>query len=111
MQLIQKNKERDNMVTMWVKLDDESLKRSKYTRPEMEKMIRDFFRKKNGVEVAPLTFQRDDELAVGAFANFFALMMHDADFMAALAECRWDIDGEVENCLAEVKDAMDNIKM
>jgi hypothetical protein len=74
-------------------------------------MIRDFFRKKNGVEVAPLTFQRDDELAVGDFTNFFALMMHDADFMAALSECRWNINGHVENCLAEIKDTMAHIKM
>jgi hypothetical protein len=63
------------------------------------------------VEVAPLTFQRDDELAVGDFANFFEIMICDPDFMAALAECRWDINGKVEDCLGSLKYTMANIKM
>jgi hypothetical protein len=99
------------MVTMHFKLDEEKVNQSKYTKEEVEKIIRDFFKKKNGVEIAPLTFQRDDELAVGAFANMFAIMMHDAEFLSCLSECEWVIDGEKENCLSEVKDTMKNIKM
>jgi hypothetical protein len=57
------------MVTMYFKLDDEKISQSKYTKEDVKKIIRDFFKKKNGIEIAPLTFQRDDELAVGAFAN------------------------------------------
>jgi hypothetical protein len=41
----------------------------------------------------------------------FAIMMHDAEFLSCLSECKWVIDGEKENCLEEVKDTMKNIKM
>jgi hypothetical protein len=99
------------MVTMYFKLDDEKIAQSKYTREDMEKIIRDFFKKKNGIEIAPLVFQRDDELAIGDFTNIFAIMMHDADFLNCLAECKWVINGEKEDCLSEIKDTMATIKM
>jgi hypothetical protein len=99
------------MITMHFKLDEEKILNSKYTQKEVEGIIRDFFIKKDGVEIAPLTFQRDDDLAVGAFANIFAIMMHDPDFLNCLSECKWIINGETENCLADVKDVMANIKM
>jgi hypothetical protein len=99
------------MVTMWFKLDEEKIRQSSYTKEKMEAIIRDFFKKKNGVEIAPLVFQRDDELAVGAFSNMFAIMMHDPVFLDCLAECQWVIDGGRENCLEEFKDTMRTIKM
>jgi hypothetical protein len=99
------------MVTMRFKLDAEAVEKSSYTQEELETKIRQFFAEKNGVEIAPLTFQRDDDYAVGAFANIFAWMMHDPEFMGCISECTWDIDGQVENCLEEVKDTMKNIRM
>jgi hypothetical protein len=99
------------MVTMYFKLDEEKIHQSKYTKEEVEKIIRDFFKKHNGVEIAPLTFQRDDELAIGAFTNMFAIMMHDSEFHSCLSECEWVINGKKENCLSEMKDTMKNIKM
>jgi hypothetical protein len=38
-------------------------------------------------------------------------MMHDADFLNCLAECKWVINGEKEDCLSEIKDTMATIKM
>jgi hypothetical protein len=99
------------MVTMYFKLDEEKTNRSKYTKEEVEKIIRDFFKKKNGIEIAPLTFQRDDVLAVGAFANVFEIMINDAEFLSCLSECEWIINGKKENCLSSLKNTMKNIKM
>jgi hypothetical protein len=99
------------MVTMYFELDEEKIKQSKYTKADVEKIIRDFFKKNNGTEIAPLTFQRDDELAIGEFGNVFEIMMHDADFLSCLAKCEWVINGKKENCLAELIDTMKNIKM
>jgi hypothetical protein len=99
------------MVTMYFKLDEEKINQSKYTKEEVEKIIRDFFKKNNGIEIAPLTFQRDDELAIGAFTNMFAIMMHDPDFLNSMKECYWVIDGKYEECLETLKDTMKNIKM
>jgi polysaccharide pyruvyl transferase WcaK-like protein len=103
--------ETEVMVTMYFKLDEEKIRQSKYTKEQVEKIIRDFFKKQNGIEIAPLTFQRDDELAIGAFTNMFAIMMHDADFLSCLSECEWVINGEKENCLSELIDTMKTIKM
>jgi hypothetical protein len=100
------------MVTMYFKLNDERLSTNKkYTRESMEKKIRDFFAKWNAVEVAPLTFQRDDEYTLGAFANIFVYIMHDIDFRECLAECKWNVDGHVEDCLTDVVEIMENIVM
>jgi hypothetical protein len=99
------------MVTMSFKLDEEKINQSKYTKEAVEKIIRDFFKKKNGIEIAPLTFQRDDELAVGAFGNVFEIMINDAEFLSCLSECEWIIDGKKEDCLSSLKNTMKNIKM
>jgi hypothetical protein len=97
---------------MYFKLDDDRISKSHYTREQLEKIIRDFFKKWNGIEIAPLTFQREDELyAMAAFANIFRIMMHDSEFLDCLAECYWDINGQKENCLEELKDTMRTIKM
>jgi hypothetical protein len=99
------------MIKMWFKLNDEKLATGKYTREEAEKIIRDFFAKHKGVEIAPLTFVRDDEYALGAFGNMFEIWMHDADFMDCLEECKWDVDGHIEDCLHDVKYVMEHIVM
>jgi hypothetical protein len=100
------------MIKMWFKLNDEKLATGKYTREAAEKIIRDFFAKHKGVEIAPLTFVRDDDYyAIGAFTNMFAIMMHDADFMDCLEECKWSVNGHIEDCLHEMKDVMEHIVM
>jgi hypothetical protein len=99
------------MITMYFKLDEDKIRESKYTKEDMETIIRNFFSRKNGIEIAPLTFQRDDELALGAFANIFSIMIDDPDFLSCLAECNWDINGKTENCLSSLKNTMKNIKM
>jgi hypothetical protein len=100
------------MVTMRFKLDAEAVEKSSYTVEELETKIRQFFAKKNGVEIAPLTFQREDsKYGVGAFANIFEWMIHDSEFLGCISECTWDINGKVEDCLASLKDVMKNIRM
>jgi hypothetical protein len=99
------------MVTMYFKLDEEKIRQSKYTKDDVEGIIRGFFKKKNGTEIAPLTFMRDDELAVGTFSNIFEIMIDDAEFLACLSECEWVIDGKREDCLTTLKNTMKNIKM
>jgi hypothetical protein len=96
---------------MYFKLDEEKVNQSKYTKEEVEKIIRDFFKKQNGVEIAPLTFQRDDELAVGAFGNVFEIMIYDAEFLNCLSKCEWIINGKKEDCLSSLNKTMKNIKM
>jgi hypothetical protein len=96
---------------MYFKLYEECKTRGKYTNEEVEKIIKDFFKKKNGTEIAPLTFQRDDELAVGAFANVFTIMIDDPDFLNSMKECYWVINGKYEECLETLKDTMKNIKI
>jgi hypothetical protein len=100
------------MIKMWFKLDEEKLKTGKYSREDAEKIIRDFFVKWHGTEVEPLTFVREDEkYAVGAFSNMFAIWMHDADFLDCIAECKWSINGQIEDCLNDYKEVRKNIKM
>jgi hypothetical protein len=37
--------------------------------------------------------------------------MHDADFMDCLEECKWSVNGDIEDCLHDFKDVMEHIVM
>jgi hypothetical protein len=55
--------------------------------------------------------REDEKYAVGAFGNMFAIWMHDADFLDCIAECKWSINGQIEDCLNDYKEVRKNIKM
>jgi hypothetical protein len=99
------------MIEMTFELDPQKIAESRFTQAQVEAIIRKLFKKWNGVEVAPLTFQRDDEYALGAFGNFFQLWMDDPEFLSCFAACYWYVDGQREDCLNEFLWVQENIVM
>lgn len=91
------------MVTIQFALNKENIKRAGYTITRVEEYLRDFYAKRHATEIAYLTFQRDDEHAMCDLGRIGRVMRKDSLFLSFLEKCVWDVDGEVEDCLQEIK--------
>ena len=91
------------MVTIQFTLDKEKINDSGHSIASVEKYLRDFYARFHAKEIDYLTFQRDDEHAMCDLGRIGRVMRKDPLFLSFLEKCVWDVDGEVEDCLHEIK--------
>jgi hypothetical protein len=41
----------------------------------------------------------------------FAIWMHDEDFLDCIEECKWSVNGQIEDCLNDFKEVRRTIVM
>ncbi len=93
------------MVTIKFELNKENLSKAGYTEKKIIKFLHDFYVvERKATEIEHLVFQRDDEDAMCNFGDIISVLRGNPKFMSFFSKCEWDIDGEEEDILAEIKD-------
>ena len=92
------------MVTIQFELDENKIKEAGHTIANVEKYLRDFYSRRQANEIEYLTFQRDDENAMCVLGDIHDVMVENPSFMDFFKKCVWDVDGEIEDCLQEIKE-------
>ena len=93
------------MVTIKFELNKENIIKAKHT----EKGLIDFLHKfyvieRKATEIEHLVYQRDDANAMCDLGDIITIMQYNSQFMDYFTSCIWDVDGEVEDIIAGVKD-------
>ncbi len=92
------------MVTIKFELNKENLSKAGYTDQNIINFLHDFYvTERKATEIGHLVFQRDDEDAMCNFGDIVSVLRSNPKFMSFFSKCEWDIDGEEEDILAEIK--------
>lgn len=93
------------MVTIKFELNRENLNKAGYAEQKIINFLRNFYvTERKATEIGHLVFQRDDEDAMCDFGDIISVLRGNPKFMGFISKCEWDIDGEEEDILAEIKD-------
>ncbi|MDE5830565.1 MAG: hypothetical protein K2H53_02555 [Clostridia bacterium] len=92
------------MVTIQFELNENSIKRSGYTKRDVENYLNKFFVvKRKCKEVSYLTYQRDDKNAMCNIGDIIPIMGENPQMMDLFSKCIWNVDGTVEDLITIVK--------
>lgn len=93
------------MVTIKFELSQENLSKAGYTDQKIINFLHNFYVvERKATEIGHLVFQRVDEDTMCNFGDIISVLRGNPKFMSSFSKCEWDIDGEEEDILAEIKD-------
>ena len=93
------------MVTIKFELNKDNIVKAGHTEQGLIDFLHRFYvDERKATEIGHLVYQRDDANAMCDLSDIATIMRYHPWFMDYFISCIWDVDEEVEDIIAEVKD-------
>ena len=92
------------MVTIKFGINEEKIAKAGYTLYDMNAFLDNYFVvERHAPKTGIMTYKREDENAMADFGMILIQMREEPDFMGYFSYCHWSVDGEEEDCLANIQ--------